>query len=97
MGLVPYTTTPFNRMSFPLKVPQYLAAGLAVVSTPNGATDHFGDAVVVADDPALFAQGVRDAVASLGDEGARCRRQAAARRTWSDVADQFLTIVAAPR
>lgn len=38
VGLTPYTDTPFNRASFPLKTLEYLAAGKPVVSTDLPAT-----------------------------------------------------------
>jgi teichuronic acid biosynthesis glycosyltransferase TuaH len=37
VGLVPYTDTPFNHASFPLKALEYLAAGRPVLSTDIGA------------------------------------------------------------
>jgi teichuronic acid biosynthesis glycosyltransferase TuaH len=33
VGIVPYADGPFNRASFPLKIPEYLGSGLQVVST----------------------------------------------------------------
>ena len=33
VGIVPYSITPYNTSSFPLKIFEYLAAGLPVVST----------------------------------------------------------------
>ncbi len=59
---MPYTTEPFNRKSFPIKVLQYLAAGLPVVSTSSGATDELGAHVLVADEPDAFEAAVRSAL-----------------------------------
>ena len=86
----PYTRTEFNRFSYPLKIPQYLAAGLPVVSTSNGATDELGDYVLVADDPAAFARGVAQAVASNSPEAAARRREVVAARPWATVAREIL-------
>jgi teichuronic acid biosynthesis glycosyltransferase TuaH len=97
VGIVPYESTPFNRKSFPLKVPQYLAAGLPVVSTPNGATDEYPSVVTVVDGPARFASAVRD-VAVRPAEGASERRAAVAGRPWSVVASELLeTALGRPR
>ena len=94
LGLVPYRPGPFNRKSFPLKVPQYLSAGLPVVSTANGATDELIDQVSVAERPGAFEAATRAALAT--DDPARrvSRRQAARRRTWKVVAEELLRLAA---
>jgi teichuronic acid biosynthesis glycosyltransferase TuaH len=59
VGLVPYTDSPFNRGSFPLKTLEYLAAGRAVVATSLPATLWLQTSLIkVADDPAAFADAV---------------------------------------
>jgi glycosyltransferase involved in cell wall biosynthesis len=90
VGLVPYTLTEFNRMSYPLKIPQYLAAGLSVVSTTNGATDELKAHVLVADDAASFAAQVERAVDTSSEELAASRRAAVAARPWTVVAQEIL-------
>lgn len=91
VSLVPYRDTAFNRRSFPLKVPQYLAAGLPVVSTANGATDEYGDHVQVATGAEDFGDAVARA-ASRGIDGAASRRAAARRRPWSVVAEELVRL-----
>ena len=96
VGLAPYGDHPFNRKSFPIKIPQYLAAGVPVVSTPNGATDELGDAVAIADDTSTFGDAVRAALAAADDEHAReARRAVARRRPWSTVANELLRAASA--
>ncbi|MHB8669969.1 MAG: glycosyltransferase [Acidimicrobiales bacterium] len=90
VGLVPYANVPFNRKSYPLKVPQYLAAGLPVVSTPNGATDDLPGHVLVATDPASFEVSVRSAIDSDSAERRASRRRVAAARPWSVVIEEIL-------
>lgn len=91
VGLVPYTMTPFNRKSFPIKVLQYLAAGLPVVSTPNGATDELGAAVHTCATPDEWRSAVAAALASSGDDAAAAARRAtASARPWSQVARRLL-------
>lgn len=82
VGVVPYATTAFNRKSFPLKIPQYRAAGVPVVSTPNGATDELED-VVVAESAATFEEAVRAAAGGGRHPPDRVR-------TWDDVARDLL-------
>lgn len=90
VGLVPYTRTEFNRMSYPLKILQYLAAGLPVVSTTNGATDELADHVLVADDPKTFAAEVKRAVTTDSPGDAAARRSVVAARPWTAVAQEIL-------
>lgn len=90
VGLVPYADHPFNRKSFPLKVLQYLAEGVPVVSTPNGATDELGDVVLTAEDADGFGAAVRQALAGT-DAGAPARlRQRAGARPWTTVAAEII-------
>ena len=90
VGLVPYTDTPFNRKSFPVKIPQYLAAGVPVVSTANGATDEYHDVVRVASDAGAFEDQVRLAIAARSDETEAVLRLRGRSRPWSAVASDLL-------
>jgi teichuronic acid biosynthesis glycosyltransferase TuaH len=94
VGLAPYTDVAFNRKSYPLKVLQYLAAGVPVVSSANGATDDLVDAVHLAWGPDAFEHEVRQALKE-GDPAQRAARQAAAAsRPWTTVARELLAACA---
>ena len=93
VGLVPYRDTPFNRKSYPIKVPQYLAAGVPVVSTPNGATDDLAAHVAIATSAEEFESAVRAALADGGPEARASRRAVAAGRPWTVVAEEILDAV----
>lgn len=95
VGVAPYQRDSFNRKSFPLKITQYLAAGIPVVSTSNGATDELGDLLTVADTPEDFASAVARAVETDDDEARRRRLKAAAARPWTVVADELLRAASA--
>lgn len=90
VGLVPYTRSAFNRKSFPIKIPQYLAAGVPVVSTPNGATDELAAWVRVAEGSEAFAEAVRGALRDDAPEARAARIAAARRRSWRTVAMELL-------
>lgn len=94
VGLAPYAPMAFNRASYPLKIPQYLAAGIPVVSTPNGATDELASLVHVATDPQQFEDSVRSALALGREAGSSSRRAAAAARPWTVVAAEILAAAA---
>jgi glycosyltransferase involved in cell wall biosynthesis len=92
-GIAPYALTPFNRKSYPIKIPQYLGAGLAVVSTPNGATDELAPFVSVASSRDTFEAAVRRACA---DHSGRDQRVAIAKaRPWTSVAKELLDLAGA--
>ncbi|WP_157571535.1 glycosyltransferase [Nocardioides alkalitolerans] len=95
VGLTPYTDTPFNRASFPLKTLEYLAAGRAVVSTPLPAVAALGSpAVTTAADPGDFADAVDRALHAPDDEATVAARKAfAARHDWSRRARDLLEAI----
>lgn len=91
-GITPYTLSRFNRASFPLKTLEYLAAGLAVVSTGIPAV-HWLDThhIETRNDAVGFAQATRHAMERRHDiEAERERRVFAERHTWSQRADDLL-------
>ena len=89
-AIVPYVPDSFNRLSFPLKIPQYLGAGVPVVSTGNGATEELGPWVTVAEDPESFEAGVRAAIAGRTLERRAELRAAAGRWPWTAAAQRLL-------
>lgn len=95
-GVVPYGAHPFNRNSFPLKILQLLAAGVPVVSTPNGATDELGPLVGIAESPDAFEEATVAAIAGRSPETDERRRAAARARTWDATVDALLAAVGAP-
>ena len=100
VGLTPYAENEFNRSSFPLKILEYLAAGLAVVSTDLPAVTWLDtDLIDVAADPADFAGRVESVLAEplTGEpaEARRLQREAFARgHSWKSVAAQLRGILA---
>ena len=90
VGVAPYLDDEFNQKSYPLKIPQYLGAGAAVVSTPNGATQELGELVRTARDPDTFERAVLAAATESGDDARAARREAVAGRTWTTVAEELI-------
>jgi teichuronic acid biosynthesis glycosyltransferase TuaH len=95
VGLTPYRSSAFNRSSFPLKTLEYLAAGLAVVSSDLPSVAWLGtDLVSVGRTPEEFARATRCWTRSARDVGTAADRRAfAATHSWSARAaalDQFL-------
>jgi len=70
VALVPYAINDLTRSVFPMKVYEYLAAGLPVVTTPLPALADTPGVIVAADAPETLAAVER----ALADEGAAARR-----------------------
>ena len=93
-GIVPYRLTEFNLGSNPLKVHEYLAAGLPVVSTPLPSLAVYDSLVRVAATPEEFIQGVEKAVLEREDkDGIAQRRSAADEYSTDKIAARILSIV----
>jgi glycosyltransferase involved in cell wall biosynthesis len=80
-GLVPYAINPLTRSIFPMKVYEYLAAGLPVVSTPLPALDGVSDVVTAADAPGVVAALERALAGDTADER-RARSERAHDHSW---------------
>jgi glycosyltransferase involved in cell wall biosynthesis len=55
-GLMPFTRTELTRNINPIKLQEYLAAGLPVISTPLPEAARFGPPVMIGDTPLAFAE-----------------------------------------
>ena len=80
-ALVPYAINDLTRSVFPMKVYEYLAAGLPVVTTPLPALAEITGVVVAADAPATVAA-VERALAEDGPAARRARSAAVRENSW---------------
>ena len=95
VGLVPYTDSAFNRGSFPLKVLEYLAAGLPVVATPLPAYTCYAPGLLTLAEPGAFAAAVVRAV-EHGAPDAEERRAYALANSWRLRALDFEEVLRCP-
>lgn len=95
VGLTPYTDTPFNRASFPLKTLEYLAAGLPVVTTDLPAAHELDtDLIHIAPDREAFArETVRLLLAPVSASAAAKRQGFAASHDWTVRAHELLVFL----
>lgn len=80
--LMPYRTTEFADMLFPIKLVEYLAAGRAVVSTPVLAVREFADVVRTATTAGELAAAIEESAASDSADERRHRAERAAPYSW---------------
>lgn len=95
VALMPWLDNDWIRYANPIKLKEYLALGLPVVSTDYPEVHHGTGHVSVARDRAEFAELVRRHLADPGDAGARhARRASVLGATWRARAGQLLEIAA---
>jgi glycosyltransferase involved in cell wall biosynthesis len=93
VGIIPYVLNEWTRAVDPLKLLEYLAAGIPVVTTALPEAYKYRDVVAMAEDNAAFVEATARALATQ-DAGARLRRQAVARaNTWERRAAEFMGIL----
>ena len=95
-GIIPYASNQLTASIFPMKVYEYLAAGLPVVATALPALAGV-DAVATAADAHGFAQALDRALAHDGDPERRARSAAAAGHSWDARLDTIAAEIAALR
>jgi glycosyltransferase involved in cell wall biosynthesis len=95
VALIPYKLNELTRNIFPLKLYEYLAAGLPVVAGALPELTPFTDRVALAERPEDYPRLVRDALASDSAE-ARARRVAiAAQNSWDARVEEISDLVEA--
>ncbi len=95
-ALVPYAINDLTRSVFPMKVYEYLAAGLPVVTTPLPALAETAGVVVAADAPAMVAA-VERVLAEDGPAARRARSVAVRENSWDarlEEIDSYLSALA---
>jgi len=95
VGLLPYRQNAWTQNIHPLKMYEYLACGLPVVSTDIAAVREEQAVIRVVGDGADFVGAIAEALAEQ-DEALRAERQArAARNTWRDRVERISTLIEA--
>lgn len=98
VGLVPYRLNEFNRLSFPMKTLEYLAAGRPVVATSLPEIRALGtDLVALADGPGEFAAAAERQSALARDPTLVARRREfAGHHSWAQRATRLVELLAEP-
>jgi teichuronic acid biosynthesis glycosyltransferase TuaH len=95
VGLVPYTGSPFNRASFPLKALEYLAAGLAVVSTDLPSVRWLDTELIdIAPGRTEFSSAVQRHLGDADGETRAARRSFGAAHDWDRRVDRLAKVLA---
>ena len=93
VGLIPYLLNGHVPSVYPLKLHEYLAAGLPVVATALPALNEFQDVVTVAKSREAFVRAIVQ-VARMQDEMQTAKRVAVARQnTWDQRVEEIQTVL----
>ena len=95
VGLMPYAQSKEADNISPLKLYDYLAAGLPVASIAIPAAQEFSDYIQVADAPDLFAVAIENALTERSSEHASVRREVAKAHTWEARVEQLSDLIEA--
>lgn len=95
VGLMPYVQNRETENISPLKLYDYLAAGLPIVSTDIPAAHEFSHWVYIGHDPCSFVEAVSTALADVTAEQSQLRREMAAQHSWEARAGQLSDLILA--
>jgi len=93
VGIIPYIEDDWTRAVDPLKLLEYLAAGIPVVATPLPEVRKYADAVIQAPLGDAFALAVLRNLTSSGSLRGAAAQQFAMNHSWEHRAERFLEIV----
>ncbi len=92
VGLIPFRINELTLAVNPIKLREYLSAGLPVVSTPLPEVRNYAEWVEIAETREAFVEACERAVASSADAAGRAARQAAmTKETWEAKVDEIST------
>lgn len=92
-AMIPFVCNPHTYTIYPLKINEYLAAGLPVVSTPFSLLGDFNGVIELADTPAQFAQALRKALGDTSPGRVEERIAMAKSNSWERRAEEFEAVI----
>ena len=92
VALMPWLRNDWIEHSNPIKMKEYLALGLPVVSTDFPEVHHYADAIAIGSDNDEFVRLVRAALAGEGVGSEATRRDRVAQATWDKQAERLLAV-----
>lgn len=93
VGLIPYRLNEYTAGVFPMKVYEYLAAGLQVVSTALPSLERTASVDVVLAGGESFLQAVHGGLETWSEQAAARRRAVARGHSWQARGEQALTLI----
>lgn len=92
-AMIPFVCNEHTYTIYPLKINEYLAAGLPVVSTPFSLLDDFTGVIQLADTPDAFEEALRRALVDTGAERVNQRIALAKANSWARRSEEFEAVI----
>lgn len=93
-AIIPFLKNGFTKSIYPLKINEYLAAGLPTVTTSfSNSMDEFTEVVEISDSPESFVNSVVDSIDKNSSTFVKQRQIFAFRNSWESRSKNFLEIV----
>lgn len=92
-AMIPFVCNEHTYTIYPLKINEYLAAGLPVVSTPFSILDDFTNVLQLAATPADFADALRRALSDTAPQRIDERVEMAKNNSWEKRAEEFEAVI----
>ncbi|GAB3899477.1 glycosyltransferase [Spirosoma agri] len=92
-AMIPFVCNAHTYTIYPLKINEYLAAGLPVVSTPFSLLDDFDGVIALAASPADFAQALRHSLSDSSTTRVDERILMASNNSWKHRAEEFEAVI----
>ncbi|HKQ47785.1 MAG TPA: glycosyltransferase [Phycisphaerae bacterium] len=96
-GLIPFRVNELTRAVNPIKLREYLSAGLPVVSTPMPEVERYGPHVSIASDAAEFVAACERMIAENSPGKILERQTAMQRETWQSKVEEVCSLIRPPR
>jgi glycosyltransferase involved in cell wall biosynthesis len=93
IGIIPFVKDDFTKGIYPMKINEYLAAGLPVVSTAFGDIADFASLIKITDDKETFLQYVQSEIAEDTPEKREARLKTAESNTWDQRVEEISAVI----
>lgn len=93
VGMIPFVRNEHTYTIYPLKINEYLAAGMSVVSTKFSLLDDFEGLIRLANTPEQFAEALRAALDENDPALTQRRIQTAEANSWAHRAEEFEQVI----
>lgn len=93
VGIIPFVCNKHTYTIYPLKINEYLAAGLPVVATPFSLLDDFDKVIEIADTSERFVEALKRALADNNAQQVQQRVDMAQRNSWTERAHEFDAVI----
>ena len=93
VGLIPFKVNALTMAVNPLKMMEYFAMGLPVVSTPIPEVAKYKEVVKLADDPRSFGEAIRASLVEDGKDALSARKNLAKRHSWQEKSSHLRKLI----